>query len=68
VARYAGDEFLVIAPGLTAADEHLANLRARLEGDIRFSVGSSQLAPRGNPEEAIRLADQAMYEDKSKTA
>jgi diguanylate cyclase (GGDEF)-like protein len=68
VARYAGDEFLVVARGLATADEHLANLRARLAGDIAFSVGSSHLAPRGNPEEAIRLADQAMYEDKSKTA
>jgi diguanylate cyclase (GGDEF)-like protein len=70
VARYAGDEFLVVARGLStaAANEHLADLRNRLAGRIEFSVGMSVLAPEGSPEEAIRRADEAMYEDKSKTA
>ncbi|HSP34600.1 MAG TPA: GGDEF domain-containing protein [Thermoanaerobaculia bacterium] len=69
VVRYAGDEFLVIAPRLgAAADDHLADLTARLDGEIAFSVGSSELAPRGNAEEAVRAADAAMYHAKARTA
>jgi diguanylate cyclase (GGDEF)-like protein len=77
VVRYAGDEFLVIASGLTVAacDERLGRLRERLrfrarkEGPpIRFSVGIAELAPGGNPEFALEAADQAMYRAKEAEA
>lgn len=66
VVRYAGDEFLVIAPGLDPeiADEHLADLAERLRDVIAFSVGSAELEPGGNAEAAVRAADAAMYQTK----
>lgn len=73
VVRYAGDEFVVVAPA--AEPSQLANrlelLRDRLwamraEGpEIRFSVGQSYLAAHGEPEAALRAADEAMYRDKA---
>ena len=72
VVRYAGDEFLVIASGLgsDAIDERIAILRTKLSDHqletppIRFSVGMSELAPGGVPDEALKAADAAMYERK----
>jgi diguanylate cyclase (GGDEF)-like protein len=66
VIRYAGDEFVVIAPGLdtSIAQEHVAALADRVKDEISFSVGSAPLAPRGNAEAAIREADEAMYRSK----
>ena len=69
VVRYAGDEFVVVAPGLheESVDDRLARLRSLLKdaGDpgpeIRFSVGTAPLAPGGHPDEALRAADEAMY-------
>jgi len=69
VVRYAGDEFVVVAPGLheTVVDDRIARLRGLLRdaGDqgpeIRFSVGTAPLAPGGHPDEALRAADEAMY-------
>jgi diguanylate cyclase len=74
IVRYAGDEFLVVASGLTPAmfDERIGRLRERLRfrarkdgPTIRFSVGVAELAPGGNPEMALQSADQAMYREKS---
>jgi diguanylate cyclase (GGDEF)-like protein len=69
VVRYAGDEFVVVAPGLheTGVDDRISRLRTLLKdaGDqgpeIRFSVGTAPLAPGGHPDEALRAADEAMY-------
>ncbi|HEV7920508.1 MAG TPA: GGDEF domain-containing protein [Thermoanaerobaculia bacterium] len=65
--RYGGDEFVVIVRG--AAGELVEQLRAHFEQErlsprIRFSVGESYLAPEGDPETALREADEAMYREK----
>ena len=67
--RYAGDEFVVVAPGLQedGIGDRLARLRSLLKdaGDqgpeISFSVGTAPLVPGGHPDEALRAADEAMY-------
>jgi diguanylate cyclase (GGDEF)-like protein len=73
VVRYAGDEFLVVASGLTVSgcNERLGRLQERLRfrsrkdgPPIRFSVGIAQLPPGGNPEAALEAADKAMYRAK----
>jgi diguanylate cyclase (GGDEF)-like protein len=72
VVRYGGDEFVVIAAGLSRAalDDRLLSLRTRIQPTyagqlaIRFSVGIAELAAGGNPEEALREADEAMYRAK----
>ena len=71
VVRYGGDEFLVIAQGLdkTAADARVGDVSARLSmhrGKLtcRFSVGMAELAPDGQPEVALQLADENMYKAK----
>jgi diguanylate cyclase (GGDEF)-like protein len=72
VIRYGGDEFLVVATGVseTAASERTDAVRSRVgvgSGGtlpIRFSVGMSRLPPGGNPEAALREADEAMYRAK----
>jgi diguanylate cyclase (GGDEF)-like protein len=70
VVRYAGDEFVVVAPGLTEASvaERLVRLRDLLKAgadgtpEIRFSVGSAPLAAAGgHPDAALKAADQSMY-------
>ncbi|HEV3051871.1 MAG TPA: GGDEF domain-containing protein [Longimicrobium sp.] len=72
VVRYAGDEFVVIAPGaepgqvLGRVDALRERLRGGAEGpEIRFSVGHSYLQAHGDPEAALRAADEAMYRDKA---
>ena len=32
---------------------------------VRFSVGVAELAPGGDPDAAIKAADEAMYQDKA---
>jgi diguanylate cyclase (GGDEF)-like protein len=71
VVRYAGDEFVVVAPGMEPARllERVERLRERLRTsrdgpEIRFSVGQAYLEPGGDPEAAVRAADEAMYRDK----
>jgi diguanylate cyclase (GGDEF)-like protein len=72
LVRYAGDEFLVVAPGLTTtnATERLDQLRILLHvpdaklPPIRFSVGISSIAAGGDVSEAVRVADEAMYNAK----
>ncbi len=76
VIRYGGDEFLVVAAGVseTAATERTDAVRSRVgvgSGGalpIRFSVGMSRLAAGGNPEDALREADEAMYRAKRRRA
>jgi diguanylate cyclase (GGDEF)-like protein len=73
VIRYAGDEFLVIAPGIDSASaaERIEMVRSELRplsGDgprIDFAVGLSQLSALGDPEAALRAADEAMYRNKA---
>ena len=73
IVRYAGDEFLVVCRGSTeiAIEERITELRNGLRNTpardlpIRFSYGVSRLEPGGNPDEAVRLADEAMYRAKS---
>ncbi len=73
VIRYGGDEFLVVAKGLSpaACEVRIGRLRERLrfggrkDGPlIRFSVGISELTEGGQPEVALESADQAMYRAK----
>lgn len=69
VIRYAGDEFLVVAGGLdrSAVDGRVDAVRAKLRAapadalPIRFSYGVAPLLPGGDPDEAVRAADEAMY-------
>jgi diguanylate cyclase (GGDEF)-like protein len=72
VVRYAGDEFVVVATGLTraAVAERVDRLRVQLRrppdgGPIAFSVGVAELPPGGQPDLALQAADQAMYASRS---
>lgn len=73
VIRYAGDEFVVVAGAAEPSQvlERVKRLRERLraaraEGpEIRFSVGHAYLPAHGDPEAALRAADEAMYREKS---
>jgi diguanylate cyclase (GGDEF)-like protein len=73
VFRFAGDEFVVIAPSAQPAQvtERLDKVRTRLKAErvrghqIGFSAGSSYLAPHGDAEAAMKAADEAMYVDKA---
>ena len=72
VMRYGGDEFLVIARGLdiAAARVRVDDLTDRFRPNTTtvwcgFSVGMAELAPGGQPEAALQLADQNMYRAKN---
>jgi diguanylate cyclase (GGDEF)-like protein len=73
VVRYAGDEFIVVAPDMEPADveARIDSVRRKLQptpGDglrIGFSVGRAHLPVQGDPEAALRAADEAMYRDKA---
>jgi len=73
LVRYGGDEFLVVASGLDEQGgwERVARLRDRLRFPaesgpaITFSVGAAALAPGGNPEAAVKAADESMYAAKA---
>lgn len=76
VARWGGEEFLVVIPGvsLAEADALMEKARAEMEGEygtatspvrVTISVGLAH-APRYSPkEEVLRLADANLYEAKS---
>jgi diguanylate cyclase (GGDEF)-like protein len=74
VVRYAGDEFLVLAPGLAhdAMEQRIAALRASLSSagaglpQIAFDAGHAELAPGALPDAAIAAADRAMYAAKQR--
>ena len=71
--RWGGDEFLVVAPGmdLDGAHRRVAAFRADLARPaaggpaITVSAGIAILAPGGEPDLALREADQRMYADKA---
>jgi len=73
VIRYAGDEFIVVAHDLDPASvaERIEIVRGHLrfmpaDGPrIEFSVGLALLPIQGDPEAALRAADEAMYRDKA---
>ncbi len=73
--RLGGDEFLVVAPGLDAeaARERVQRLRTELsaaEGNAppcHLSVGIANLAPDGEPDAALREADDRMYVEKRRS-
>ena len=80
LARYAGDEFVAVVPGLT--DEQADDLRARIElavgtfslrvhpgahARVGISVGAARFGPDGESlSQLLIAADQAMYSVKSK--
>src|SRR5262249_42174812 len=75
VIRYAGDEFVVVAPGadiqvalerIDMVHEHLQR-SAKSGPEIRFSVGHAYLPVNGDSEAALRAADEDMYRQKSRT-
>jgi diguanylate cyclase (GGDEF)-like protein len=74
VIRYAGDEFMVIAPAVEpqaiAARAEALQARLRFERsqgpEIKFALGAAYLPPGANAEEAVRAADEAMYRDKER--
>ncbi|MBB6182821.1 GGDEF domain-containing protein [Oleiagrimonas soli] len=73
VIRYAGDEFVVVAQDmdLGAIETRVRNVREKVrlaDADVpalRFSVGRAVLHPDGDPDHALREADQAMYDAKA---
>jgi diguanylate cyclase (GGDEF)-like protein/PAS domain S-box-containing protein len=78
--RFGGDEFVLLAHGLTdrvAAEAHLERIMSlftdpiRCRGDATHSVGVSvgvaHSAPGDDPDELIRRADRAMYDAKRST-
>ena len=72
VIRYAGDEFVIVAQGVEPAEiaGRIDAVRERLQFErahgphIRFSVGQAYLPVNGEPEAALRAADEAMYLEK----
>ncbi len=70
VIRYAGDEFLVVSPGLdeNSVVGRIALMREKMaSGDslpVTFSVGIAELALAADPEQALRAADAAMHDAK----
>jgi len=72
VVRYAGDEFVVIAPSADPEQilARVENVRERLKFErsdgppIKFSVGHATLPVNGDAEAALRQADEAMYRQK----
>lgn len=76
VARYGGEEFIIIMPDTSATDakDALVRLQRALTKRfflhdnqkilITFSAGVTELAPDGTREDAIRRADELMYEAK----
>ena len=76
VARYGGDEFVVVAEGLASPDE-AGRLAERLAGAVaqvsvpghplRASVGYALAQTDDNPDAILRVADDMMYEKKRRS-
>jgi len=72
VIRYAGDEFVVIAPSADPEQvlDRVERLCERLKFEradgppIKFSAGHAYLPVKGDAEAALREADEAMYREK----
>ena len=72
IVRYGGDEFIVVASGLTeeGASARVESVRRILDDvpesapEIRFSYGAAELYPEASPDEALEAADAAMYRSK----
>jgi diguanylate cyclase (GGDEF)-like protein len=72
VIRYAGDEFVVIAPSADSEQilARVESVRERLKFErsdgppIKFSVGHATLPVNGDADAALREADEAMYRQK----
>lgn len=77
VIRYAGDEFIVVGQGIAEIDvsERITVLREILQREraggplplINFAVGEAYMPVGGDPDEAVRAADAAMYRRKGET-
>ena len=68
VFRAGGDEFTIIAVGVTESEllEKVADVKevAKRYDNVSFAVGTSFDADSMNVREALRIADERMYEDK----